>query len=267
MNFLKSNYKMILVIFVSIVVQIVVLLMLLNPLDKEKKEIDSTIAREDTNTIAYDEMDSIDQSKNNLINGQGIDEAEDLEGDSQENEIEKPVSQVGRVDVQVGYNPTEPVVGKAKTPRQITSNKTKLPAKTTTTSKQPSTASKPPVKPKPNDDKKKVDSLEKVEKVIVGKWKSENDSDGRKADMYWEFFKDGTYQNYDEDKSVVFNGKYTVNSPNIIKIDQENVYLSATGNTRNQSETFSVDINFKDDKGFSVTDINHFDFSNYKKVK
>lgn len=271
MNFLKSNYKMILVIFVSVVVQVVVVLMLLNPTDKVKKEIDSTIGRQDTNTMLYDdnEMDAIDQSKIDLINGRGLSVSQDVDGNGETIEIgepEKPVSQVGRVDVHVGYTPT--VASKNKTKKAVSSSK--APIKNINKSNNNTdnkTNVQTPVKNNPKNDKKKVDSVEKVEKTIVGKWKSDNDSDGRKSDMYWEFFKDGTYQNYDEDRSIVFNGKYTVNSANIINIDQENVYLSATGNTRKQNEAFSVDINFKDDKSFSVTDIDHFDFTDYKKVK
>ena len=283
MNFLKSNYKMMLVIFISIVVQIVVLLMLLNQGDKEKKEIDSTLAREDTNNLVYDDdmIDAIDESKNKLLKDKqvvSIDEA-DENIEVVEVDLDKPVSQVGKVDVHVGYNPTETNEGQTKSNSKTNTNKAKSPNKNTsnTSSKSPtsstnkktstSTSPKAQAKEKTKTEKKKVDSLEQAAKAIVGTWKSENDSNGSKSDMYWEFFKNGTYQNYDEEKSVIFDGKYTVNSSDVIKVDQENVYLSATGNTRKQNESFLVDISFQDDKTFSVTDIDHFDFSNYKKIK
>lgn len=287
MNFLRSNYKMILVIGFSIIIQIGVVAMLFNPSGKDKKLIDSTIGRENMENMVHgtDEMDAIDESKNNAVSGHRTSNEthEDSEGMEEIIEHESQALQVGKTDVQVGYVHREPTTeeinkttGKVSgTNKKSTETTEKKPNKgnTTNTGKKPTR--KPSNKPsnKPKDDNSKTssnktdkkDTIEDVKKKIIGKWKSVNDSDDKKSNMYWEFDENGSYENYDEDLNKVYSGKYKFSSPGKIKIIGRN--LNESGEIKEDKETFTSDINFKDSDSFTVMDIENFDFSNYKKVQ
>lgn len=289
MNFIKSNYKTALLIALSIILQIGVVIMIFNPSGKDKKLIDSTLASENMEAMADGtEVDPIDESKINAVSGHRTNNEthEDSEDGMEEIiEYETEGIGVGRTNVQVGYQHKEPtqaeiskatgkVSGTNKKPEETMDNKTstgstgKKPRKKPSSKPSSKPAKKPSNKPsgkpskKPSNDKPttpskdtddKKDTVADAKKKIVGKWKS--DSDDNSTDMYWEFFDDGTYGNYDEQENMVYSGSYTFSSSNRIKIS-----------IKEDKETFTSDIDFKDENSFTVDNTEYFNFKNYKKV-
>ena len=293
MNFLKSNYKMMIVIGLSIVLQVGVFTMIFNPSasGKNKKPIDSSLASENMETmVTGDEIDPIDESKINAVSGHRTSNQthEDSEGMEEiiEFEPEAEVFPMGKTNVQVGYEHKQPspseiskatgkVSGTVKKPDSTTENKGNESSKSNT-QKNPnknstSSSSKKPSKDKTNTSSNKSDSkeekkdtVEDVKKKIIGKWKSDQANDSH-ADMYLEFFEDGSYQKYDEKENVVYSGSYTFSSSDRIKISIKDVKVS--GQVKEEKETFTADIDFKDANNFTVKDMKHFDYPNYKKVQ
>lgn len=287
MNFLRSNYKMIIVVGLSIVLQIGVISMIFNSSWKNKKIIDSTIGNDNMETMAHgtDDLDAIDESKNNAVNGHRASNEthRDSEGIEEiiEHEAEAMVegTQVGKTNIQVGYEhrePTDTALNKT-TGKFARSNKN--PTASTDTSgtkgKETSSSSRPSKKPisKPKDDKtsktsketdENKDTISDVKKKIIGKWKSVNDSDGKYTNMYWEFYEDGSYQNYDEKQSIVYNGTYAFSSSERIKLSIKDIKI--LDEVKEDKETFTSDIKFKDANNFTVDNIKHFNFTNYKKI-
>lgn len=280
MNFLKSNYKMMIVIGLSIVVQIGIVAMLFNPSGKDKKLIDSTIASENMESMVHgkDEIDAIDESKSNAISGHRTsNQTHENSEEGMEEIIEHDISetQVGKTNVQVGYVHKQPTPSEVNKVTGEISGTNKNPTKMT--EKKDNTSNKTNTAKKPNKDKsntssnevdktdKNKDTMEDVKKKIIGKWKSVNDSEDKHTNMYWEFSEDGSYENYDEKLNMVYSGKYTFSSPGRIKIIGRD--LNASGEIKEDKETFTSDINFKDSNNFTVKDMKNFDFPNYKKVQ
>lgn len=262
MGFFKNNYKTIMIIGISIVLQVGFITAMFSDSHKQKKEIDSTLVKNLDNFFdGNDEVDIIDEAKINTVNN--------LDVNRSNNEVEK-------LEVQVGYEHTEkpkPTQNSStKAVKQEKTNKSNQPVKKPSVTKNSTNKTSSTKKDKKkNEDKKetnndnKTNNIENVKKIIIGKWKSVNDSNGKHDDMYFEFFEDGSFQNYDETEKMVSNGTYSFSSPNRIKINRKDTTI--VGDTKEVSKTFISDINFKDDSSFTVADTNNFYFTNYIKIK
>lgn len=264
MGFFKNNYKTIIVIGVSIVLQVGFVTAMFSDSHKQKKEIDSTLVKNLDNFFdGNDEVDIIDESKINTVNN--------LDVNRNNNEVD-------RLEVQVGYEhvDNQKLTQKSKV-KDIKQEKTKTKETNQSVKKSPVTKnsankvsnSKTDKTNKANKEETnnydKTNHTEDVKKIIIGKWKSVNDSNGRHDDMYFEFFEDGSFQNYDETQKMISNGTYSFSSPNRIKLNRRDITI--VDDTKEENKTFISDITFKDDSSFTVADTNNFHFTNYIKVK
>lgn len=288
MNFLRSNYKIIIVVGLSIVLQIGVVSMIFNSSWKSKKLIDSTIGNDNMETMGHGkgEIDAIDESKNNAVNGHRSSNETHKDGEGMQEIIEHGTEgmvegvQVGKTNIQVGYEHKEStgMSTDKTTGKFVGSNKNatadtnvagtegkKTASSTSKSSKKPTSKSKnDKISTGSNKTDEKKDTISDVKKKIIGKWKSVNDSDGKYSNMYWEFYEDGSYQNYDEKQSIVYNGTYTFSSSERIKLSIKDVKI--LDEVKEDKETFTSDIKFKDANNFTVDNIKHFNFTNYKKI-
>lgn len=264
MKFVKNNFKIIVVAIVGVFVQILIIGSIIIYGNKEKANIERMDRQDVTDSYyfepSYDEeLDSIEESKKSKYN-RNSQSIETTKEDGEKN-IEEDLEAIktGKVDVDLKFTPSSQ--DNADTSKGL-DRKVQDKSSTNNTSNKPKNET---VKKDKNEELKK--DIEKTKKIAIGTWKSVNDSDGKFEDVYMEFFSDGSYKKYNESRNIVYTGKYTFTSASKIKMNYETIKLSNVDDIKEEKETFTADINFKDDKSFSVTDIKRFDFSNYKKIK
>ncbi len=262
MKFFKNNFKIIVIAILGIFVQFFIIGSMISNGNKEKANIERMERQEVTDSYYYEpeydsELDSIEASKQSKYNRK----PQEIEGEKKD--IKEIVTKddietikTGKVAVDLEF--TDSSESKTDIPK-TTGEKVQ--------SKKNSDNNKKSETPKKDKNTQLKEEIEKMKKTAIGTWKSVNDSDGKFEDFYIEFFEDGSYKKYNESRNIVYTGKYTFNSPSKIKMTYETIKLSNVDDIKEENETFTVDINFKDDKSFSVSDIKRFNFSNYKKIK